>query len=233
MKPVQYARELVKRSKVIAKARAHPIKRNPAKVGGVTDRAHRYRANAAAPPKSGCLWCGSKRALMVAHIDGREENSNPQNLAWTCRACNTKCANVAKRAGAGRRTRQMNPSGSRGSWGNAILTMRGDVDASPADVRRAINLVQSTPVNERARLSTRMWSTRSNPVEGAKTLEQWAHFVKMMRSFDQAESDAGYAAVMATPKAKRHSYNVQLWGLRPKREKVAKRPKSKREKVPF
>ena len=42
-----------------------------------TDRAYRYRANNNPPPGPPiCSMCGSKRDVMVGHIDGHEENQN-------------------------------------------------------------------------------------------------------------------------------------------------------------
>jgi hypothetical protein len=46
----------------------------------------------------------------VGHLDGFEENTDPQNLIWNCRACNTRLGVVFKRLGLGRRTRQYNPA---------------------------------------------------------------------------------------------------------------------------
>ena len=45
----------------------------------------------------------------MGHLDGHEENGEPENLIWTCRACNTRLGVVFKRLGLGRRTRQYNP----------------------------------------------------------------------------------------------------------------------------
>ena len=38
----------------------------------------------------------------VGHINGREEDSLPANLFWTCRSCNVRCANTLRHAGIGR-----------------------------------------------------------------------------------------------------------------------------------
>jgi hypothetical protein len=46
----------------------------------------------------------------VGHIDGHEENAAPENMAWTCRACNTTIGFVLRRARLGRLPRQFNPN---------------------------------------------------------------------------------------------------------------------------
>ena len=76
----------------------------------LTDRAKRYRAqkNVTGPKK--CVLCGSKRDLGVMHLDGDEAHGERKNLAWGCRSCNQILSHAFKRAGAGKRTRQFNPS---------------------------------------------------------------------------------------------------------------------------
>src|ERR1700730_4308296 len=77
----------------------------------VTDRALRYRAqkNVTGPKK--CILCGSTRNIDVMHLDGHEENGEPDNLAYGCRSCNGKLAAAFKRLGKGRPTNQYNPAG--------------------------------------------------------------------------------------------------------------------------
>lgn len=77
-----------------------------------TDRAKRYAANRTIQDakSDGCLFCHSKKNLTVDHLDGREENGEPANLAWVCKSCNTRKGAAFARAGVGRRTVQYNPS---------------------------------------------------------------------------------------------------------------------------
>jgi hypothetical protein len=77
----------------------------------ITDRAKRYRANNDIPegPKV-CMFCGSTKDLGVDHLDGFEENGEPENLLWLCRSCNQLKSSVYVKAGLGRRTEQYNPS---------------------------------------------------------------------------------------------------------------------------
>ena len=83
---------------------------NPRAAGEVTDRAKRYRAqkNVTGPKK--CVLCGSTKDLGVMHLDGNEAHGEAANLAWGCRSCNQLLSHGFKRAGAGKRTKQYNPS---------------------------------------------------------------------------------------------------------------------------
>jgi hypothetical protein len=83
---------------------------NPRAAGEVTDRAKRYRAqkNVTGPKK--CVLCGSRSDLGVMHLDGNESHGEAANLAWGCRSCNQLLSHGFKRAGAGKRTAQYNPS---------------------------------------------------------------------------------------------------------------------------
>ena len=77
----------------------------------LTDRAYRYRANNLMPEHLKlCAFCGGHDRVMVAHVDGHEENNAPDNLTWSCRACNSVASNTLNRAGLGRRTHQYNPT---------------------------------------------------------------------------------------------------------------------------
>jgi hypothetical protein len=51
------------------------------------------------PGEKICAFCGRRRNVEVRHLDGREENSRPENLIWNCRACNTRLGLVFKRPG--------------------------------------------------------------------------------------------------------------------------------------
>lgn len=76
----------------------------------ISDRAKRYRANQETSEwPQVCLFCGSTKDLQVDHLDGFEENGEPENLAILCRRCNQLKSAVYKKAGLGRRTVQYNP----------------------------------------------------------------------------------------------------------------------------
>lgn len=55
------------------------------------------------------MFCGETKDLQVDHLDGFEENGEPENLLWLCRSCNQLKSAVYKKAGMGRRTVQYNP----------------------------------------------------------------------------------------------------------------------------
>jgi hypothetical protein len=135
-----------------------PVRRN------VTDRALRYRANQEPPegPRV-CGFCGSRQNVEVGHIDGHEENTEPENLIWTCRSCNVIAANVLRAAGLGRPTNQYNPSKSGGAstigeWMQAVggivpqeYSYRNEAlrPASTMSAADAVAMIRATPVNRR------------------------------------------------------------------------------------
>ena len=154
------------------------IIRNPEPCGGrkpaseVTDRALRYRANSEECKPGGpkrCMWCGvglgrrNQEPMQVAHIDGDETNTTPENLAWTCRPCNAKVAAAMKKAGVGRPTNQYNPK-RRGKgitdwreFQNALAITRGD---QIGDVGRAVQLIHDTPMSRRSEFQKEAWVRR-------------------------------------------------------------------------
>lgn len=112
-------------------------------------------------PPMRCMWCGAKD-VEVGHIDGNETNTNPANLAWTCRPCNQKVAAAMKKAGAGRRTKQFNPAKGKSarsiqqySW--ALAVMRGD-----EDMDKAAEMVLATPHSKRSDWNKDFWKIRKD-----------------------------------------------------------------------
>jgi hypothetical protein len=99
----------------------------------------------------------------IHHVDGHEENGEPENLLWLCRACNVSAGIVMAQAGIGRRTRQFNPMKKQGAqtlaqWVTAVLAMKGQNDAmSPA---AAIELIHATPADARSRFAHQIWQLR-------------------------------------------------------------------------
>lgn len=135
-------------------------------VGGVSDRAWRYRAQRNAPPRCPCYWCGrdknpAGRPLEVAHIDGHEEHVERENLGWTCRPCNVLVGQVLKHAGIGRLTEQFNPGESAGdggatsfrSWTYAVLVMRGEIPATRDELAEVVQVVKKTNPSKRAKFA--------------------------------------------------------------------------------
>jgi len=132
----------------------------------VTDRALRYRANARPPAgERRCAFCGSRDCTVeVGHVDGFEENTNPRNLIWTCRSCNTKAGAHFKRQGRGRRTRQYNPAAAGsgavnlGQWLIAVASMKGESDQMT--VPGAVAMIHATPASRRSEFARQIWSIR-------------------------------------------------------------------------
>ncbi len=156
---------------------------NPPLRSNLTDRAHRYRANAEPPegPKV-CAFCGSKTKIMVGHLDGHESHNESENLVWTCRSCNSLHANALKRARMGKRTAQFNPSKSGGAsnlgeWAQAVGAIRprsqgvvkgpigrSDRNASLASTMKvsdAVAMIRATPQHKRQEFAAKMGRHKS------------------------------------------------------------------------
>jgi hypothetical protein len=98
-------------------------------------------------------------------VNGREEDSAPANLVWTCRPCNVRCGNTLRNAGIGRRTRQYNPSeeasqGARslGQWLTAVLSMKGE--SREMSVPAAVAMIRATPPERRSQFASEIWARR-------------------------------------------------------------------------
>lgn len=114
------------------------------------------------PQARGYAACADRGGTVeVGHIDGEERHSH-NNLFWTCRKCNVICGNVLRRAGLGRRTRQLNPSAqgaqSLGQWLTAVFAMKGDSDTM--SVADAVAMIRATPPEERSRFAREIWTIR-------------------------------------------------------------------------
>lgn len=170
---------------------------------GVTDRALRYRANQAMPQDSPmvCFACGATTGLDVAHLDGHEENTAPENLAWSCRSCNVLCGNTLRAAGAGRLTNQYNPAGARSSthYRGAVDTMLGKSRAM--SLRSAIETIQGTSHQKRAQFAT----GKANP--GAETL---GAYIAAIMDHQGGRKDKGGKIIHETPHARRSKFAREI-----------------------
>jgi hypothetical protein len=134
-------------------------------VSKITDRAKRYRAHAAGvrpPPPKRCGFCGSGKNVVPHHITGNENDGDPNDLMWACKACNTYLGFLYKKLGIGRRTRQYNPAkGTRRqqleAYGAAIKVMRGEWEG---DVSKAVATIRGTPRDVRSAYTARTWPVR-------------------------------------------------------------------------
>lgn len=143
----------------------------------ITDRALRYRANQAIPEHAHvCVFCGAKSKVEVAHLDGREENTSPDNLSWTCRPCNVIAGNVLRSNGLGRLTRQYNPTKSGGAanvgeWLQAVGAItphnysyrNQGLAGSSMSVPDAVAMIRATPHSKRSEFASKLRRGRRNP----------------------------------------------------------------------
>ena len=109
-----------------------------------------------------CFAC-ARRARDIHHVNGDESDGAPENLAWACRPCNVRIANVMRRAGMGRLTRQNNPASAAGAenlgqWMNAVTSMKGD--GGTMAVGDAVAMIRATPPEERSKLTREIWEKR-------------------------------------------------------------------------
>ena len=175
---------ILRRTRVILNPHRKPV-------GAITDRAKRYRANQddvrPGPPKQ-CGFCGKGPTSEVHHVDGNEDNSEPENLMWACRSCNTRVAFMMAAEGLGKRTRQYNgprfpgrdslrnlaaeaPAGALQSCGakrrngqstrRLIKVMRGEF---PGDVAAAVRTIHDTSPSIRFCLHRSDLAGASRPV---------------------------------------------------------------------
>ena len=170
---------ILRRTRVILNPHRKPV-------GAITDRAKRYRANQddvrPGPPKQ-CGFCGKGPTSEVHHVDGNEDNSEPENLMWACRSCNTRVAFMMAAEGLGKRTRQYNgprfpgrdslrnwrlkplparsnPAALKGEmakYAAAIKVMRGEF---PGDVAAAVRTIHDTSPSIRSAYTARTWPVR-------------------------------------------------------------------------
>lgn len=144
-------------------ARANPVE-------DVTDRAKRYRARSHPPEGDNrCFACGAPNAMDIHHVNGREDDDSDRNKVWACRSCNVLIANVMRRTGIGKLTRQYNPSDgakSLGAWMNAITSLKGE--GGNMSVPDAVALVRATSQQQRSKFAKEIWrirGKRGNPAD--------------------------------------------------------------------
>jgi hypothetical protein len=122
----------------------------------ITDRAKRYRAQKNRPPgPKRCNFCTSRRNVDIDHITGDESDSEPENLMWLCRACNTTKGYNQARNRVGVRTRQYNPEprATFARFKEAAKILLGKIKGSVAG---ATAYVRGTPPEKRAEFAAEM-----------------------------------------------------------------------------
>jgi hypothetical protein len=97
----------------------------------------------------------------VHHVDGHEEYTDPANIAWACRSCNTTIGFVLRNVGLGRLTRQSNPGAkvarTLSQWVTAVLSMKGQEPMEPAT---AVEMIHATPPAQRSSFAQEIWQRR-------------------------------------------------------------------------
>ena len=131
----------------------------------LTDRAKRYRAQHVVTGPKRCVLCHSTRDLGVMHLDGNESHGEAKNLAWGCRSCNQKLSHGFKRAGAGKRTAQYNPSSGVPSFEQYAWAVsnhsRGAHDEGGA-------VIHATPKHKRIEYAKRIAAARRSSGRGGR-----------------------------------------------------------------
>lgn len=200
--------------------------RNP----DVTDRAKRYRAQGAImQAKKNCVICGkrgrlpedpvtSSPRLDVMHLTGNESHGETANLAYGCRPCNARLAAAFKAIGAGRPTKQYNPSrntvptfeqyawavtqGNREHWVKGVGKVAGGKDEWGA-------IIHATPKHKRIEYAKRI-ARKASGTKRAAHEERWnpGGYLSIPREplpagvkAYQADYDKGYAAGFRKGKA--------------------------------
>ncbi len=157
---------------------------NPCRPGGrkpvhlLTDRAKRYRAQGAIEqPERRCIYCGRPGGrLQHEHINGKEADNTPANLAYACRACNTAKGALFARLGIGRKTAQYNPPAkgavNLAQWTMAVASIKkrdpttGRLRSGDSNkmrlmpVSEAVAMIRATPPDKRSEYARQIWSLR-------------------------------------------------------------------------
>lgn len=192
----------------------------------ITDRGLRYRAQNNMPDHARvCVFCGrpwetqtgARPVLEVGHLDGNESHDTPDNLSWTCRACNVAAGASLRSAGRGRLTRQFNPTKSGGArslgeWVNAVSAItphidRGDrgLGESTMSVPDAVAMIRATPHSKRSDFSSQL-RAKGAGVRGGKgrynpgKKENLFGFGRTLSPRQTTPARGGIAAHMAEPK---------------------------------
>lgn len=160
----------------------NPATRALRPVETITDRAKRYRAQKAnAQTDRRCIYCGAPEqtlteALHTEHINGREADAEPANLAYACRSCNTAKGAHFARIGFGTKTRQYNPTKAGGAanlaeWMEAVGAIRPHKGSRYAGsnygaggnmkTAAAVALIRATPPAKRSEFASMIWGKRS------------------------------------------------------------------------
>jgi hypothetical protein len=161
----------------------------------ITDRAKRYRANSETSdwPRV-CMFCGSTDDLQVDHLDGYEENGEPENLLMLCRSCNQLKSAVYKKAGIGRRTVQFNPADAVARHKGFTILKRG---------RGFFTTVNPELQHLHTKGCRAYIDDYKNP---AKSADDWATAVATLRGESKRSPAEAARTIRSTPINRRYQY---------------------------
>jgi hypothetical protein len=143
----------------------------------ITDRAKRYRAQAHVEGnREHCIYCGAADPRDIDHINGREADGNPANLAPACRSCNTAKGAHFARLHMGTKTAQYNPTAGAttvSQWTAAVMSIIPHdgkkrrpwetplSGAGPMPTAEAVQLIRDTPPGRRSKFAAQLNALRS------------------------------------------------------------------------
>lgn len=170
-------------------------------------------------------------------MNGREEDTAPENLIYTCRADNVRCGNALRAARIGRLTRQYNPSVSgEAPEPDEWLIERARIAAGGARIHATEQLIgayrmYAAVLKQRPgdrRIREQFYSTEArllaglrgsyrhgNPAEGAQTMAQWVNAVEALKGQGVGMSaQSAVEMIRATPPEHRSEFAVEIWRRR-------------------
>ena len=158
-----------------------------------------------------CAFCGARpqqTVLMVAHVNGREDDNEPDNLTWSCRQCNSVASNTLQNARLGRRTHQFNPTKSGGAasvgeWINAVGAITPHIDrgdrglSSTMSVSDAVAMIRATPHHKRSEFWSKLRSGRAG-----RAADRWNPMARKQNMWPFSPSKKGPTSPRQTTPAR-------------------------------
>jgi hypothetical protein len=189
-------------------------------VSQITDRAKRYRAqrNRPAGPKR-CGFCASRENIDVDHIEGDEDDGEPENLMYLCRPCNTAKGITQARNRIGRRTAQYNPGKPRLHTADTLNQMISKLHT------KAFKAFPSSPVQKeiQAEIARLEEMRRKLKAEKNPTFAQYVNAAQVLTGRSAGDARAATATIRATPAAKRQAYTDRIERANPFRSEAQRR----------
>jgi len=171
----------------------------------LTDRAKRYRAQAAVTGPHRCVICGMKgtpgrgpQGLDVMHLDGFEDHGGKENLAYGCRRCNAALSAAFKRIGAGKLTKQYNPSKGEPTYEQYVWAVSNHLLGAHDEGGK---IIHATPRHKRIEYARRIWQARRERGTDSR-IPDWARNpAKLERCVKDVKKKGGAVSPYAVCKA--------------------------------